>query len=62
MGIRNDYLAGSSDCFTLSIGDETYRAYPVGEERQTINKAMEDFLNECICNEKLKADDNTVAC
>lgn len=48
MGIRNDYLAGSSDCFTLSIGDETYRAYPVGEERKTIDAAMEDFLKEVL--------------
>lgn len=62
MGIEDDYLCGSSDIFTFNIGEEVYRAYPVGDERKAINKAMEDFLNERIGNEKLKADDNTVAC
>lgn len=47
-GIEDDYLAGASNIFSLSIGDTTYRAYPYGEEREAINEAMEDFLNEVI--------------
>ena len=46
-GYRNDYLCGHSDSFVFTE-DETgkrYYAYPRGEERKRINKAMDELIN-----------------
>lgn len=45
--ITNDYLCGKSDVFAFpGENGEIIRAYPYGEERNLINKAMDKFFDE----------------
>lgn len=44
LGIKNDYLTGLSEIEIEDIDGNTYRAIPIGKERERINQAFDDLF------------------
>lgn len=47
LGIRNDYLSGHAERSGVPVtGGKTVHTYPLGEDRENINKVFDEFLED----------------
>ncbi len=47
-GIKDTYLSGHADAYHVKEGDEDFYAYPIGEERKTLNALFDELVSEMI--------------